>query len=76
MALLRTTIEVTDGPGGQTCGEYHIPGVHNMQATLCGFVDVSTRKHDSDTHPVNCLECISALKKIRALKFPKNYFAE
>ncbi len=63
------TVETEDTPG-----EYHIPGVHNMQITLCGFVDVDYETHDYNEHPCNCFECEKALKKIKALRFPKGYF--
>jgi hypothetical protein len=53
---------------------YHIPGVHNMQNTLCGFVDVVTDEHDYEDHPCNCEPCIDALKKTRKLRFPKDYW--
>lgn len=72
MAKTTTTIEVT----GEDPGVYHIPGQHNMQQTLCGFVDCSfTESHDAEDHPCNCKDCISALKKIQALRFPAGYFA-
>lgn len=70
MSVTSHTVEVDDEPG-----VYHIPGVHNMQMTLCGFVDCSNQKdHDADTHPCNCIKCIDALRKIKALRFCKNYF--
>lgn len=55
---------------------YHIPGIHNMQQTLCGWVDVPYEQHHYSEHPVNCRQCIDAYKEIKALKFPKCYFEE
>ena len=55
-------------------GVYHIRGVHNMQNTLCGFVDVSNNLKDAQEYPCNCHSCISALRDIKALRFPKGYF--
>lgn len=69
----KVTIEVKE-PGQE--GVYHIPGVHNMQNTLCGWVDVTDTEFDFKDHPCNCLECITALKKIKGLRFPKGYFSK
>lgn len=55
-------------------GNYHILGVHNGQATLCGFVDIEHTCHDYADHPCNCADCIEALKKIKSMRFPKGYF--
>lgn len=67
-----TTIEV-----GEDKGVHHIPGVHNMQITLCGFVDVGTyTEHDYINYPCNCCGCQTALRKIQALKFPEFYFVK
>lgn len=54
----------------------HIPGVHNMQTTLCGYVDVIYREVSAVEYPCDCKQCIDALKRIKALRFPKGYFAE
>ena len=65
------TIEIE----GEEHGVYHIPGVHNMQQTLCGFVDASGyRIHNSEHNPCNCRKCIEALTKIKSMRFPKDYF--
>lgn len=53
---------------------WHIPGVHNTQQTLCGYVDCMYEASDFESNPVNCYACIDALKKIKALRFPKGYF--
>ena len=71
--MITDTIEVV-GENGQE-GTYHIPGVHNMQNTLCGFVDVMTDEHDCEEHPCNCVACMDALNKIRKLRFPNNYWS-
>lgn len=72
MAVTLDTVEVSGAPG-----EYHIPGVHNMQATLCGHVDPEWSKvHEACDFPCNCTACINALKAIKALRFSKNYFEE
>lgn len=71
MAITISTIEVEDEPG-----VYHIPGVHNMQNTLCGFVDTMCETRDAEEFPCNCQSCIEALAKIKALRFPKYYFAD
>ena len=68
--MQKETVEPEDTPG-----VYHIPGVHNMQITLCGFVDVDHDFHDYEDHPCNCAVCEQALKKIKALRFPKGYFS-
>ena len=67
------TTETVETPT-ETPGVFHIPGVHNMQNTLCGFVDVINQSHDYRDHPVNCRACIDALKAIQALRFPGGYF--
>jgi hypothetical protein len=73
MARVNTTVEVT----GEERGVYHIPGVHNMQQTLCGYVDCSgVEDHDAEDHPCNCRGCIDALRDIKAMRFPKHYFAD
>jgi hypothetical protein len=59
---------------GEGDDAWHIPGVHNSQLTLCGFVDVSYEEADFTDHPCDCSGCIKALKKIQALRFPKGYF--
>ncbi|MDR9836860.1 MULTISPECIES: hypothetical protein [Herbaspirillum] len=72
MPQMLSTVEVQDEPG-----VYHIPGVHNLQNTLCGFVDVSwSADRDAEEFPCNCEKCIDALAKIKALRFPKYYFAK
>lgn len=54
---------------------YHIPGVHNTQMTLCGWVDASSQECCNYVdHPVNCKSCVDAYKQIKAMKFPKDYF--
>jgi hypothetical protein len=58
-------------------GVYHIPGVHNGQQTLCGWVDASgSTEHRASDHPCNCSPCIDAYRKIKALTFPSGYFAK
>lgn len=72
MARVTTTTEITS----EQPGVYHIPGVHNMQQTLCGYVDCAgAEDHDAADHPCNCVSCIDALAAIKALRFPKGYFA-
>jgi hypothetical protein len=57
-------------------GVYHIPGVHNCQLTLCGFVDIARAEEaPAREHPCNCGTCIDALKRIQEMRFPKGYFA-
>jgi hypothetical protein len=71
MPRVDTTIEITS----QERGVYHIPGVHNTQQTLCGYVDCyGDKRHDAAEHPCNCQHCIDALNKIKAMRFPKHYF--
>jgi len=69
--MVTQTVTVDDTPG-----VYHIPGVHNMQVTLCGFVDTTNNSVDAAKHPCNCVACISAFKKIKALRFPRYYFTD
>lgn len=56
-------------------GVYCIPGVHNSQVTLCGFVDVPYTTHEAADHPCNCVNCIDALRKIQRMRFTQGYFA-
>lgn len=67
----RSTIKI-NVPG---VDEYHIPGVHNMQVTLCGWIDVNSKEFDYKKFPCNCFACKDALEKIRELRFPKGYFS-
>jgi pyrrolidone-carboxylate peptidase len=64
------TYETSERPG-----RYCIPGVHNSQLTLCGFVDVPYTAHEATDHPCNCVDCMDALTAIRRLRFARNYFA-
>lgn len=62
---------------GEEPGVYHIPGVHNTQQTLCGYVDAAGAvEHFAEEHPCNCGACKDAYKKIKALRFPKGYFTK
>lgn len=71
MSRVNNTVEVTS----EERGVYHIPGVHNMQQTLCGYVDCfGVERHDAKDHPCNCRGCIDALNDIKAMRFPKHYF--
>lgn len=73
MAQTTLTVEVTS----EQPGMYHIPGQHNMQQTLCGYVDCfGAEDRDAERFPCNCIACIDALKKIKALRFPSHYFAD
>jgi hypothetical protein len=56
-------------------GIFHIPGVHNSQTTLCGFVDVPHDALDATRFKMNCKSCRQALLRIQALSFPRGYFA-
>ena len=66
-----TTVEITDDDPGR----YHIPGVHNGQQTLCGWVDTSGAvDHNCIDHQCNCGSCIKAWMDIKAMKFSQYYF--
>jgi len=71
MMVESQTYETDEEPG-----KYCIPGVHNSQITLCGFVDVGYTAHEAEDHPCNCEDCIAALKAIRRLRFSRGYFAK
>ena len=64
------TYETAERPG-----VYCIPGVHNSQITLCGFVDVQYTEHEASDHPCNCEDCIDALQRIKRLRFCRGYFS-
>lgn len=70
--IVTQTVHVPD----DAPGVYHIPGVHNTQVTLCGFVDVMNDSVDAEEHPCNCPACIAAFKKIKSMKFPRYYFTD
>jgi hypothetical protein len=71
MARVGKTTEITS----EQPGVYHIPGVHNMQQTLCGYIDCGGQvDHDAADHPCNCKSCFDALNAIKALRFSKDYF--
>lgn len=73
MAHVTITTEIVS----EQPGVYHIPGVHNMQQTLCGYVDCAgAEDHNAAAHPCNCGSCIDALNAIKALRFPKHYFED
>jgi hypothetical protein len=73
MPKTNTTVEVAS----ELPGIYHIPGQHNMQQTLCGYVDCAgAEDRDAEEYPCNCGACIGALKSIKALRFPSHYFAK
>ena len=67
------TIEIVS----EAPGVYHIPGVHNTQQTICGYVDCAgVETHDATDHPCNCEPCIEAVEKIKSLRFKKGYFEQ
>ena len=68
--MIQSTILITNCDDAR----FHIPGAHNMQQTLCGYVDAGYQQRFYKDSPVNCTACIDALKKIRAMKFPQKYF--
>jgi len=73
MAQTNITVEVTS----ELPGTYHVPGQHNMQQTLFGYVDCAgAEDRDAEEYPCNCTACVDALNTIKALRFPAHYFAK